>query len=106
MTTQQLGPEAAVGADNDAAHGTTVPSMGTTGAAVGDPAERGRTTIADPVVAKIAGMAAREVGGVHDMGGGSSRTLGCGPRAGARRAAERRPRSEGRSRRAAGSDRP
>ena len=33
------------------------------------PAERGRTTVADSVVAKIAGMAAREVPGVHEFGG-------------------------------------
>ncbi|MFG2621225.1 Asp23/Gls24 family envelope stress response protein [Streptomyces sp. NPDC048507] len=39
-------------------------------------ATRGRTSIADVVVVKIAGMAAREVPGVHDMGGGLSRTLG------------------------------
>ncbi|MDI6408871.1 Asp23/Gls24 family envelope stress response protein [Streptomyces albus] len=38
--------------------------------------DRGRTTIADVVVVKIAGMAAREVPGVWDMGGGFSRTLG------------------------------
>ncbi|MFJ3876886.1 Asp23/Gls24 family envelope stress response protein [Streptomyces sp. NPDC090077] len=37
---------------------------------------RGRTSIADAVVVKIAGMAAREIPGVHDMGGGLSRTLG------------------------------
>lgn len=37
---------------------------------------RGRTTIADNVVAKIAGMAAREVDGIHAMGGGLSRTFG------------------------------
>ncbi|MDT0310079.1 Asp23/Gls24 family envelope stress response protein [Streptomyces sp. DSM 44917] len=42
----------------------------------GDPATRGRTTIADGVVAKIAGMAARDVVGVHAMGGGLSRTFG------------------------------
>src|SRR4051794_18916566 len=40
------------------------------------PEERGRTTVADPVVAKIAGMAAREVPGVHKLGGGVTRTLG------------------------------
>jgi len=32
-------------------------------------ADSGRTSIADHVVAKIAGMAAREVRGVHQMGG-------------------------------------
>ncbi|MFB7918337.1 Asp23/Gls24 family envelope stress response protein [Streptomyces sp. NPDC056061] len=42
----------------------------------GDPATRGRTTIADGVVEKIAGMAARDVVGVHAMGSGFSRTLG------------------------------
>ncbi|WP_037668303.1 Asp23/Gls24 family envelope stress response protein [Streptomyces griseus] len=42
----------------------------------GDPATRGRTTIADGVVEKIAGMAARDVVGVHAMGGGLSRTFG------------------------------
>ncbi|QBI52713.1 Asp23/Gls24 family envelope stress response protein [Streptomonospora litoralis] len=36
----------------------------------------GRTSIADGVVAKIAGMAAREVDGVHRMGGGAARAFG------------------------------
>lgn len=38
--------------------------------------DKGRTTIADTVVSKIAGMAAREISGVHDMGGAASRALG------------------------------
>ncbi|MER5434816.1 Asp23/Gls24 family envelope stress response protein [Streptomyces sp. NPDC002588] len=42
----------------------------------GDPASRGRTTIADGVVEKIAGLAARDVLGVHAMGSGISRTFG------------------------------
>ncbi|MFE0176997.1 Asp23/Gls24 family envelope stress response protein [Streptomyces sp. NPDC059002] len=42
----------------------------------GDPATRGRTTIADGVVEKIAGLAARDVVGVHAMGGGLARTFG------------------------------
>ncbi|MDN0195092.1 Asp23/Gls24 family envelope stress response protein [Streptomyces sp. S.PNR 29] len=42
----------------------------------GDPATRGRTTIADGVVEKIAGLAARDVVGVHAMGSGLSRTFG------------------------------
>jgi uncharacterized alkaline shock family protein YloU len=37
---------------------------------------QGRTTIADTVVAKIAGMAAREVHGVHRLGGGAARAFG------------------------------
>jgi uncharacterized alkaline shock family protein YloU len=36
----------------------------------------GRTTIADVVVSKIAGIATREVQGVHDVGGGASRAIG------------------------------
>ncbi|MFC8825735.1 Asp23/Gls24 family envelope stress response protein [Streptomyces sp. NPDC057137] len=42
----------------------------------GDPSVRGRTTIADGVVEKIAGLAARDVVGVHAMGSGMSRTFG------------------------------
>ncbi|GGX75520.1 Asp23/Gls24 family envelope stress response protein [Streptomyces fructofermentans] len=42
----------------------------------GDPASRGRTTISDGVVEKIAGLAARDVPGVHAMGSGISRTFG------------------------------
>lgn len=42
----------------------------------GDPGARGRTTIADGVVEKIAGLAARDVDGVHAMGGGLARTFG------------------------------
>ncbi|MEV4948833.1 Asp23/Gls24 family envelope stress response protein [Streptomyces sp. NPDC053755] len=42
----------------------------------GAPATRGRTTIADGVVEKIAGLAARDVDGVHAMGSGLSRTFG------------------------------
>ena len=38
--------------------------------------EHGRTSIADSVVAKIAGVAAREISGVHAMGGGTSRAIG------------------------------
>ncbi len=38
--------------------------------------ERGSTTIADTVVTKVAGIAAREVRGVHQLGGGVSRALG------------------------------
>jgi uncharacterized alkaline shock family protein YloU len=38
--------------------------------------EQGKTSIADTVVAKIAGIACREVAGVHDMGGGAARTMG------------------------------
>lgn len=40
------------------------------------PEKRGRTSIADDVVEKIAGMAAREVPGVYGLGAGMARTLG------------------------------
>ncbi|GAA4925074.1 Asp23/Gls24 family envelope stress response protein [Streptomyces coeruleoprunus] len=39
----------------------------------GDPETRGRTTIADGVVEKIAALAARDVLGVHALGSGSAR---------------------------------
>lgn len=38
--------------------------------------QHGTTSIADTVVRKIAGVATREVAGVHDLGGGASRTFG------------------------------
>ncbi|MDD7965419.1 Asp23/Gls24 family envelope stress response protein [Actinomycetospora lemnae] len=59
-----------------------VPARGAT-AAVALPADgstlntpQGRTSIADGVVAKVAGLAAREVDGVHGFGGGAARALG------------------------------
>ncbi|CAM5355977.1 Asp23/Gls24 family envelope stress response protein [Streptomyces aurantiogriseus] len=63
---------------------TQVPDSGTeavqtrrpTSRGGGAPASRGRTTIADGVVEKIAGMAARDVDGVYAMGSGLSRTFG------------------------------
>jgi uncharacterized alkaline shock family protein YloU len=37
---------------------------------------QGKTTVADTVVAKIAAMAAREISGVYELGGGAARALG------------------------------
>jgi len=37
---------------------------------------QGKTSIADSVVQKIAGISAREVSGVYNLGGGASRTFG------------------------------
>jgi uncharacterized alkaline shock family protein YloU len=43
-----------------------------------DPLESGQgsTTIADSVVTKVAGLAAGEVAGVHELGGGAARAVG------------------------------
>ncbi|MFD3682956.1 Asp23/Gls24 family envelope stress response protein [Streptomyces sp. NPDC058613] len=80
MITQELAPDTGTGTSTGTGTGT-VRSTGTTLSAgrsgVAEPAPtRGKTSIADVVVVKIAGMAAREIPGVHDMGGGLSRTLG------------------------------
>ncbi|MBN9107883.1 MAG: Asp23/Gls24 family envelope stress response protein [Pseudonocardia sp.] len=45
-------------------------------ARVAEDTGQGRTTIAASVVQKIAGIAAREISGVHAMGGGVSRAFG------------------------------
>lgn len=52
------------------------PSAGTSGTAGGLVTEHGKTSIADSVVAKIAGIAAREISGVHNVGSGAARTMG------------------------------
>ncbi|MFJ4672442.1 Asp23/Gls24 family envelope stress response protein [Kitasatospora purpeofusca] len=56
---------------SDEQHAPVLPS-----APVAPPVERGRTAIADQVVGKIAGMAAREVEGVHSFGGSLTRAIG------------------------------
>ena len=53
----------------------TAPAKGGT-TVTGTPQHDGRTTIEDGVVAKIAGIAAREVAGVHALGGGAARVVG------------------------------
>lgn len=55
---------------------TTTPSTTGTTTSSALVTEQGKTTIADAVVAKIAGIAAREVSGVHALGGGASRAVG------------------------------
>ncbi|MBQ0851169.1 Asp23/Gls24 family envelope stress response protein [Streptomyces sp. NPDC057621] len=80
MTTQTV-PTASTRKDVAAPQGgkaaptTTALSGGVTGADQ-PAADRGRTSIADVVVVKVAGIAAREIPGVYDMGGGLSRTIG------------------------------
>jgi uncharacterized alkaline shock family protein YloU len=60
------------------------PSIGEAGQAPGEASpsdksplltERGRTRIADTVVAKVAGIATREISGVHSLGGGAARAV-------------------------------
>lgn len=69
------GREAAerVGDAVSTAAGNLVTRLRNTAEISGD--ERGSTTIADEVVEKIAGIAAREVPGVHDLGGEVSRVF-------------------------------
>lgn len=53
----------------------SVTEPGRTDLAVDLAAGKGRTSIADVVVAKIAGMAAREIPGIHELGGGAARAF-------------------------------
>ena len=48
----------------------------TTTAGAGIVSAQGKTVINDAVVAKVAGIAAREVRGVHALGGGAARAFG------------------------------
>lgn len=66
---------ARVAPDSGASSSTTVSTSpaGSGGALV---SSQGRTTVADTVVQKIAGRAAREVSGVYDFGGSTARTFG------------------------------
>lgn len=50
--------------------------FGPDGAAMPTGDSRGKTVIHNTVVAKIAGLAVREVRGVHALGGGAARALG------------------------------
>ncbi|MFJ2607810.1 Asp23/Gls24 family envelope stress response protein [Streptomyces sp. NPDC091279] len=77
MTTQTV-PTAKDLSLPQAGRGTQTTTAVSTGVAGSDQpaANRGRTSIADVVVVKVAGIAAREIPGVYDMGGGLSRTIG------------------------------
>ena len=70
------------GATTGTTSATTTTTVTTPTATIGSPARladdtaQGKTTIAASVVQKIAGIAAREISGVHALGGGVSRAFG------------------------------
>ncbi|CAN7202576.1 Asp23/Gls24 family envelope stress response protein [Microbacterium sp. LjRoot45] len=64
MATTNSTPRGAVSTDSTPTAGTVVNSGG------------GKTVIVDPVIAKIAGIAASSVPGVHALGGGAARVIG------------------------------
>jgi len=55
---------------------TVAPTTSTTSAATQTTDAGGKNTIADGVVSKVAGIAARQVPGVHDLGNGAARAIG------------------------------
>ncbi len=73
MAVESKGTE---GGASGGSSGTSVQRTGGGGGAGGLQSEHGTTQIADAVVTKVAGIAAREVPGVHALGGGASRALG------------------------------
>jgi len=48
----------------------------TTGIATGTVLAEGDTTVTDGVIAKVAGLAVRDIPGVHALGGGAARVIG------------------------------
>lgn len=66
-TSQSKRPEEAASKSKEAPSAETVSPL---------ESEHGSTSIADTVVTKVASIAAREVRGVHELGGAAARTLG------------------------------
>ena len=60
----------------DSTETSAVATTGTSPARLANEQSQGKTTISSTVVQKIAGMAAREIAGVHALGGGVSRAFG------------------------------
>ncbi|WP_227983617.1 Asp23/Gls24 family envelope stress response protein [Nocardia spumae] len=77
MTSTTTGEAAGTAASGKGAGATAgTPEPGRPKAISALASDQGSTTIADTVVQKIAGLAAREVRGVHNLGGGASRAFG------------------------------
>lgn len=77
--TEQLsgqGPAAAEGEGASASSRPPRPMPPRVGRSASLKSEKGTTTIADTVVEKVAGIATREVGGVYEMGSGTTRAVG------------------------------
>ncbi len=78
-TTTQPGPGGPSAASEDGPSSTSSSSRGalvTRGGGAMLQSPMGKTSIADSVVAKVAGLAAREVTGVHEMGKAAGRAFG------------------------------
>jgi uncharacterized alkaline shock family protein YloU len=74
--TEHTAMRSSSGANAAGPSGAVATTAGRSGDGEALASSQGRTTVADTVVQKIAGRAAREVGGVHDLGGDGSRTFG------------------------------
>ncbi|ASN22635.1 Asp23/Gls24 family envelope stress response protein [Arthrobacter sp. YN] len=82
MTIQTHTPAEVPAKNSTAATTNTTATLDADGPALSAPAlnkgkdGRGATTVADGVVAKIAGIAIQEIPGVHALGGGAARAIG------------------------------
>ncbi len=63
-------------ADTTTTPATTASATRSTGTHATGGSASGKTTIDDTVVSKVAGIAAREVNGVHSLGNGAARAIG------------------------------
>jgi uncharacterized alkaline shock family protein YloU len=69
-------PTGPTGPEQGATMSNVTPSTSTAAAKTTQSHAAGKNTIAEGVVSKVAGIAAREVRGVHDLGNGAARAIG------------------------------